>query len=129
MDGKIIQGLTEAVAIAKGEEPAAVLRWHGHDYVPMSALETAERQLAETLAALSGAAYVALVDGSREFERTWFGVGWRGGPSKPNNDEQAALYERGRQARIVLEPREPTEADQWCDHFVRTALRPASPEV
>lgn len=44
---RIIAGTKQAVAIAKGDEPAAVLRWHGRDYVPAAALRAAEARIAQ----------------------------------------------------------------------------------
>jgi hypothetical protein len=47
-EGKeIIEGLTEAVEIAQGNQPAPRLHVQGHAYVPEERLSAAERQLAD----------------------------------------------------------------------------------
>ncbi len=100
-----------------GYETEAIQAWNTR------ALDAKDKQIDELEAALTGAAYIACLQRDENSERAWFIVGWQGGQhSMPNNEEQAWLYRRGMDARIALEPREPTEADKWCLHFTASRL-------
>lgn len=46
---KIIEGMTEALAVAKGDQPAARITIHGHTYVPLSVAQALRAALAEAV--------------------------------------------------------------------------------
>jgi hypothetical protein len=99
--------------------PENLIEWRAAD-----ALDAKDKRIAELEAALGGATYIACLPRDENSERAWFIVGWQGGKhSVPNNEEQAWLYRRGMEARIALQPREPTEADKWCLHFTAPPSR------
>lgn len=44
---KIVEGAKEALAVARGEEPAARITIHGHAYVPLAAFDDLRRKAQE----------------------------------------------------------------------------------
>lgn len=91
--------------------------------------EEAADRIVQILDALSDAAYIACLEERHDpaSEWLWFVIGWKGGLSRPNNEEQAWLYKRGMDVRAAASPREVTVADGWCRHFTDRAVISSEP--
>jgi len=67
---RLIEAAQEAVAIAKGEQPAAAIYHNGHKYVPAAELEAAEVELASIRGVLGNLLPLIYLENER-------GIGWR----------------------------------------------------
>ena len=59
MSDRLLVSLAEAVEIAKGNEPAARIRWNGHDYVPATTITALQERVKELEGALKPFAVLA----------------------------------------------------------------------